>query len=57
MATIDSEELGRALCGQGDEEEGISVDGKVLRGSKRAIEPALQVVTAAGSCLMATGGV
>ena len=49
MATIDAEELSRALCSEGDEEEGINVDGKVLRGSKRATEPALQVVTAAGN--------
>lgn len=49
MAGIDAGELGRALCSEGDEEEGVSVDGKVLRGSKRATEPALQVVTAAGN--------
>jgi hypothetical protein len=49
MATIDAEELGKALCSAGSEEKGISVDGKMLRGSKRATEPALQVVTAAGN--------
>lgn len=47
MARIDAEELSKALCVEGDE-EAISVDGKVLRGSRRATEPALQVVTAAG---------
>lgn len=49
MATIDAEELGKALCAPGHEEEGISVDGKLLRGSRRATEPALQVITAAGT--------
>jgi hypothetical protein len=49
MATIDAEELGRALSAEGVQEEGISVDGKVLRGSKRATEPALQVITAVGN--------
>lgn len=49
MATLDAEELGRALSAEGVQEEGISVDGKVLQGSKRATEPALQVITAVGN--------
>ena len=47
MARIDAEELSQALrVGGGD--KAFSIDGKVLRGSRRATEPALQVVTAAG---------
>jgi hypothetical protein len=48
MAAIDAEGLGEALCAEGSAEAAISVDGKVLRGSKRATQPALQVITAAG---------
>lgn len=53
MATIDAEELSKALCaGETVEQEtGYTVDGKVLRGSRRGLDAALQVVTAAGhSC-------
>jgi hypothetical protein len=50
MANVDAEELGRALCesAHAAEEEAFSADGKVLRGSRRATEAALQVVTVAG---------
>jgi hypothetical protein len=48
MAAIDAEGLGEAVAAEGDTEAGMSVDGKVLRGSKRATQPALQVITAAG---------
>ena len=48
MAAIDAQGLGEAVCAEGRGETGISVDGKVLRGSKRATQPALQVITAAG---------
>jgi len=53
LAGIDADELGRALCGEErvSEETGCSIDGKVLRGSKRGVTAALEVVTAAGhSC-------
>jgi len=49
LVRLDAEELGKALSSTGDEAEGISVDGKMLRGSKRATEPALRVVTAVGN--------
>jgi hypothetical protein len=66
LAGIDSEELSRALCGEGDfgelsrtamqEEGAYTVDGKVLRGSRRGVAAALQVVTAAGqSCRIVLG--
>ena len=50
MSHIDIEELSRALyMGRQAKADGAyTVDGKVLRGSRRAAEPALQVVTAAG---------
>lgn len=48
LAKLDAEELAEAMCGEGAAEVGISVDGKVLRGSKRAAAPTLQVITAAG---------
>ena len=49
LGAIDSEELGKAMCGaESGEETAISVDGKVLRGSKRSRTSALQVITAAG---------
>ncbi len=49
LGAIDSEALGEALCASGSRQEaGISVDGKVLRGSKRVRRSALQVITAAG---------
>ena len=48
LAAIDAEQLNEALCPARSEEEGITVDGKVLRGSKRVATPALQVITAAG---------
>jgi hypothetical protein len=50
MVKMDSAKLAQALgLGQKNEDEdGYSIDGKVLRGSRRATEPALQVVTAAG---------
>lgn len=49
LGAIDSEELGEALCAADSEKEaGISIDGKHLRGSKRARQSALQVITAAG---------
>jgi hypothetical protein len=50
LIKIDMAKLAEAM-GIGEEnegEEGYSLDGKVLRGSKRATAPALQVVTAAG---------
>jgi hypothetical protein len=50
MVKIDVTALAQAL-GMGrrrEGEDGYSIDGKVLRGSKRALDPALQVVTAAG---------
>jgi len=47
MARIDSEELSQAVGGNG-KDEAISMDGKVLRGSKRVAMPALQVIAAAG---------
>jgi hypothetical protein len=50
LIKIDIAKLAQAM-GIGEEkegEDGYSLDGKVLRGSKRATEPALQVVTAAG---------
>jgi hypothetical protein len=50
LARIDPEELSQALCGgKVEQEEGAyTVDGKVLRGSRRGVAAALQVVTAAG---------
>jgi hypothetical protein len=50
VAALDSEELSQALyvARQAEADNAYTVDGKVLRGSKRATEPALQVVTAAG---------
>lgn len=50
MAHIDIEELSQALyvSRQANADDAYTVDGKVLRGSRRAAEPALQVVTAAG---------
>lgn len=58
LARLDAGELSRALCAgtawtttTTGPEVGYSVDGKVLRGSQRQVEAALQVVTAAGhSC-------
>ena len=50
MAGLDSEELSKALSGEAQEgEDGYTIDGKKLRGSKRATESALQVVTLAGA--------
>jgi hypothetical protein len=50
MAGLDSEELSKALSQEEQpREEGYTIDGKKLRGSKRASEPALQVVTLAGA--------
>lgn len=50
MAGLDSEELSKALSGEAQEgEDGYTIDGKKLRGSKRATELALQVVTLAGA--------
>jgi hypothetical protein len=50
LAGLDSEELGKALNGEAQEgEDGCTIDGKKLRGSKRATELALQVVTLAGA--------
>lgn len=50
LVKLDSEALGQALNlgGRWEAERAYSVDGKQLRGSKRATEPALQVITAAG---------
>jgi hypothetical protein len=50
MAQVDMEELSQALyvAQQAEADNAYTVDGKVLRGSRRAAEPALQVVTAAG---------
>ncbi len=50
MVKIDIAGLAQALGmeAQTEREEGYSVDGKVLRGSKRATDPALRVVTAVG---------
>ncbi len=50
MARIDVTALAQALGmeSQTETEAGYSVDGKVLRGSKRATQPALRVVTAVG---------
>lgn len=50
LAAINAEGLGEALYleGRKEEETAYSVDGKRLRGSKRATAPALQVITAAG---------
>lgn len=50
MVKIDVTALAQALgmARQSEEEDGYSIDGKTLRGSKRATDPALQVVTAAG---------
>jgi hypothetical protein len=50
MAGIDAGELNQALCGAAApaQEAGYAVDGKVLRGSRRGVAAALQVVTAAG---------
>lgn len=58
MVTIDVTALAQALdMGRENEgEDGYSIDGKVLRGSKRAFEPALQVVTAAGHQLRTVQG-
>ena len=53
MAGIDVTELGEAFCTEAEinREDSCSIDGKVLRGSRRGVEAALQVVTAAGhSC-------
>lgn len=50
MAGVDSEELSQALSGEAQEgEDGYTIDGKKMRGSKRATESALQVVTLAGA--------
>lgn len=50
MVAIDVAALAQALGMQGrrEDKDGYSIDGKTLRGSKRAFAPALQVVTAAG---------
>jgi hypothetical protein len=50
LVHVDKEELSQALCvvRAAEAEDAYTVDGKVLRGSRRATEPALQVVTAAG---------
>ena len=51
MVKIDVAALAQALGMErqnGGEEDGFSIDGKMLCGSKRATDPALQVVTAAG---------
>ena len=50
LARLDAEELSQALCGSAaaGPEAGYTVDGKVLRGSRRGVAAALQVVTAAG---------
>jgi len=49
LGAMDSEALGKAMCGaDSGEETAISVDGKVLRGSKRNRTSALQVITATG---------
>lgn len=50
VAGLDAEELSQALCDTGalESEVGYTVDGKVLRGSRRGAAAALQVVTAAG---------
>lgn len=48
LGAIDAGQLSAALCPARSEDEGITVDGKVLRGSKRVATPALQVITAAG---------
>lgn len=53
MARVDAAELSQALCGEAAraQETGYTIDGKVLRGSRRRVAAALQVVTAAGhSC-------
>ena len=49
-AHADIVELSQALYvgRQAEADDAYTVDGKVLRGSRRAAEPALQVVTAAG---------
>lgn len=50
MAGVDSEELSQALSGEAEEgEDGYTIDGKKMRGSKRATESALQVVNLAGA--------
>lgn len=50
LAHVDIEELSQALyvAHQAEADDACTVDGKVLRGSRRAAEPALQVVTVAG---------
>lgn len=50
MARVDANELGQVLgsASATGAETAYSVDGKVLRGSRRETEPALQVVTAVG---------
>lgn len=45
---LDAEALERALCGEVEGEEALSVDGKVLRGSRREGERALEVLAMAG---------
>jgi hypothetical protein len=49
LTRLDAAELSRALCldAGANQEVGCSVDGKTLRGSRRAMATALQVVTAA----------
>jgi hypothetical protein len=50
LVKLDSEALGQALNlgGRWEAERAYSIDGKQLRGSKRATAPALQVITAVG---------
>ena len=58
LAGIEPEELSEALCGgEVEKQEGAyTVDGKALRGSRRGVAAALQVVTAAGhSCRTVLG--
>jgi hypothetical protein len=58
MVKIDTAKFAQAvgINEENEGEEGYSLDGKVLRGSKRATEPALQVVTAAGHWLRQVRG-
>jgi hypothetical protein len=48
VAALDAEGLSKALGAEGCPEAAMSVDGRVLRGGKRAMQPALQVITAVG---------
>jgi len=48
LAHLEGDELARALRGDVEKEAEMSVDGKTLRGSKRAGIAALQVIAAAG---------